>query len=79
MSHQEHTRAIEKLACIVYAKLPKAHQLEMAKQRFFSSLKNLSLQKYLLGVPIPTMKAAVRAGNDYPQQTAMHRKASPIR
>lgn len=59
---------IEKLA---YAGLPEVHQLEMAKERFLS-LGNLGLQKHLLGVPTPTMEAAVKAGNEYLQLTATH-------
>lgn len=69
---QEHSTLVGKLARLAYAGLPEVHQLEMAKERFLSSLGNLGLQKHLLGVPTPTMEAAVRAGNEYLQLTATH-------
>lgn len=49
----------------------------MAKEKLFSSLGNLGLQRHLIGVPIPTLEAAVRAGNEYPQLTATHSGGKP--
>lgn len=55
---------------MAYAVLPADHQLEMAKERFLSSLGNLGLQRHLLGVA--TMKAAARASDEYLQLTVTH-------
>lgn len=69
---QEHSGLIENLARIAYTGLPETHQLDMAKERFLSSLGNLGLQKHLIGVPTPTLEAAVHTGNEYLQLAATH-------
>lgn len=52
--------------------MPDNYRQELTKERFLSSLSNLGLQRHLLGVPTPTIEAAVRAGNKYLQLTATH-------
>lgn len=64
---QKHAVEVGRLVGIVHADLPEEYQALVVLETFCSTLGNAYLQRHLLAVATPTVKDAVRAGNEFLQ------------
>ena len=73
---QEHAAEVERLVNIAYADLPQEYRASMRVETLGNTLGYLPLQRHLLAVPTPTLKDAVRAGNEFLQIRPANEKGS---
>ena len=67
---QEHASHVERLMEVAYPDLPRTVRNELAVDTFMSTIGNRDLQRHLLAIQLPSIEAAVRAGNEYLQVPA---------